>query len=61
MILINLLEEVKYEHCLPGVIRNGVWHEINLARKNKKQVRYFSVGKKISGIKEVGAAEVSSE
>jgi len=44
-----------------GVISNGVWHEMNLARKNGKQVRYFSVGKKPSDIKEITAAELTFE
>lgn len=44
-----------------GIISNGVWHEINLTKKNNKPVRYFSVGKKISDIKEIDVAEVGFE
>lgn len=36
-----------------GIISNGCYHEIKLAMKNKKRIRFFSLGKKVENIQEI--------
>jgi hypothetical protein len=44
-----------------GAIADGVWHEIGIARKYKKKVHYFTVGKKLTDIREIDTSEICFE
>lgn len=44
-----------------GVISNGCYHEIKLAIKKGKKIRFFSVGKTIEDIKELSINELEFE
>jgi hypothetical protein len=44
-----------------GQISNGVYHEIILAKKLGKKIKYFSSGKKVSDIKPIKFSELEYE
>jgi len=44
-----------------GIISNGCYHEIKLAMKLNKLIRFFSVGKKLENIKEIALADLEFE
>jgi len=44
-----------------GIISNGCYHEIKLAMKLNKKVRFFSLGKKIEDIKEITIDDLTFE
>lgn len=44
-----------------GTMANGCYHEIKLAMKLNKRIRFFSVGKKVDDIKEMAIDELTFE
>lgn len=44
-----------------GVISNGCYHEIKLAMKLNKKLRFFSLGKTVDDIKEIGINKLEFE
>ncbi len=44
-----------------GIISDGVWHEIDLAKKHHKKIRFFTVGKKLADIQTTSQAKLGYE
>ena len=44
-----------------GIISNGCYHEIKLAIKLQKNIRFFSIGKKVDDIKEISINDLEFE
>lgn len=44
-----------------GIISNGCYHEIKLAMKLNKKLKFFSVGKKLENIVELNIEELTFE
>ena len=44
-----------------GIISNGCYHEIKLAMKLNKPIKFFTIGKKIEDIKEINIKKLAFE
>lgn len=44
-----------------GIISNGCYHEIKLAMKLNKNIRFFSIGKRIEDITEINIEQITFE